>query len=382
LINEYIEEIDIDEIITLLHNDGIQIIEEETENIDNEELNEIAVLKDKTELTDLIKIYLKEIGNYELLTPEKEKECSKELQSLKKKITNHLKDIGLEVSQFDDIKKLYYQKKNDDIKNIIASAKKIKKEAINEIYDEILKNLEVYNHIRSGFAEANLRLVVNIAKKFLNQGLPLLDLINEGNMGLLSAIEKYDYKYGYKFSTYAGWWIRQSIRRALIDKSRNIRLPVHIVDSIIKYKKINAKLSFELGRAPTIEEIAKEMDMPVMKVIQLMNVSQDISSLDTPTPNDESSIGDLIEDEEAQKTFNDIYLKDFNAYINKILSDFSEIEKYIIIHRFGLNNNPKRTLQEIGEALNLSRERVRQIQIDTIVKLREKLAQEKIQTFY
>ncbi|HON55575.1 MAG TPA: sigma-70 factor domain-containing protein, partial [bacterium] len=132
LINEYIEEIDIDEIITLLHNDGIQIIDEETENIDNEELNEIAVLKDKTELTDLIKIYLKEIGNYELLTPEKEKECSKELQSLKKKITNHLKDIGLEVSQFDDIKKLYYQKKNDDIKNIIASAKKIKKEAINE----------------------------------------------------------------------------------------------------------------------------------------------------------------------------------------------------------------------------------------------------------
>ncbi|MBP7654205.1 sigma-70 family RNA polymerase sigma factor [Candidatus Dependentiae bacterium] len=381
-VTEFLPGIELDEIIFLLKQDGIELIDDsEIQDDDSANETEDSELKENPFVQDLIKIYLKEIGKYSLLTPEKEKEYSDELQGYKNSIIKILETNNIKKPSFDEIKEYFFKRDLKTIKSMFTKNSNCSEDVLNKIFKSIIDKMKIYSEIRTAFTEANLRLVVNIAKKYLNQGLPFLDLINEGNLGLLTAIEKFDTKFGYKFSTYSCWWIKQSIRRALVDKSKNIRLPVHIADLISKYKRTNSRLLFELGRTPSIEEIASSMQLTPERIIQLTLAAQDITSLDISANDEQSSIAELIEDESAQNSFNNIDIKDLSNTINNLLKDFNEKERAVICYRFGLNNCQPMTLNEIGEKMDLSRERVRQIQDKTMIKLRKLLEKDKFKNF-
>ncbi|HPG31563.1 MAG TPA: sigma-70 family RNA polymerase sigma factor, partial [bacterium] len=375
VVGEFLPDVEVNEIIDLLKQDKINLLDDsdiEQEETDYDSENNIK--KENSAELDLISIYLKEIGKFSLLTPEKEIEYSDELRGYKNSIIKILKDFNISETAFDEIKYNFFKRDLKAIRNfLLANMKNVSKEEFEKTYKTIIESLKIFSEIRSAFTEANLRLVVKIAKKYLNQGFQLLDLINEGNLGLLNAIEKFDTKFGYKFSTYSSWWIKQYIQRALIDKSKNIRLPVHIAELLSKYKRINTELFWELDRNPTIEEIAGAMKLTPQKVIKLMLAAQDITSLDVSSNEEQSSIAEFIEDESAQNSFNNIALKELTNAINLLLKDFNENERKVINYRFGLNNYQPKTLEEIGTIMNLSRERVRQIQDRTISKLKRKI---------
>ena len=324
----------------------------------DKELEEIEVSKEELEdlsvpeginIDDHVKMYLKEIGKVNLLTPEEELSLAKRMAD-GETAKEQLEEIGEDIDE--DTKK--------QIDLLIADGEKAKK----------------------SLAEANLRLVVSIAKRYVGRGMLFLDLIQEGNLGLIKAVDKFDYTKGYKFSTYATWWIRQAITRAIADQARTIRIPVHMVETINKLVRVSRQLVQELGREPTPEELAKELNMPVDKVREISKISQEPVSLETPIGEEEDShLGDFIPDEDAPAPSEAASFVLLKEQLGAVLETLSEREAKVLRLRFGLDDGRARTLEEVGKEFDVTRERIRQIEAKALRKLRHPSRSKKLKDF-
>ncbi|AFA73173.1 RNA polymerase sigma factor SigB [Gordonia polyisoprenivorans VH2] len=287
---------------------------------------------------DLVRVYLNGIGRTALLNAEQEVELAKQIEA------------GLYA------------------KHVLATRKRLsaaKKRDLNTVVRE-------GEAARAHLLEANLRLVVSLAKRYTGRGMPLLDLIQEGNLGLIRAMEKFDYAKGFKFSTYATWWIRQAITRGMADQSRTIRLPVHLVEQVNKIARIKRELHQQLGREATDDELANESGIPAEKIADLLDHSRDPVSLDMPVGSDEEApLGDFIEDAEATSAENAVIAGLLHSDVRAVLATLDEREQQVIRMRYGLDDGQPRTLDQIGRMFGLSRERVRQIEREVMGKLRQ-----------
>ncbi|MGH7737602.1 MAG: RNA polymerase sigma factor RpoD [Candidatus Tyrphobacter sp.] len=307
---------------------GIEIVDDQKdEKPEAEAEEEEEPVAEELSLDDPVRMYLKEIGRVPLLSMEEEKAFAMRIEAGE-----------LETS------------KNGTADNaIIADGEEAKRQ----------------------LTEANLRLVVSIAKKYVGRGMLLLDLIQEGNLGLIRAVEKFDYRKGYKFSTYATWWIRQAITRALADQARTIRIPVHMVETINRLVKISRQLLQELGREPLVEEIAAKMGLSAEKVREVMKISQEPISLETPIGEEEDShLGDFIEDQEAVAPAEAASVMLLKEKMADVLQNLTERERKVLVLRFGLEDGHQRTLEEVGQEFGVTRERIRQIEAKALRKLR------------
>jgi RNA polymerase sigma factor (sigma-70 family) len=286
---------------------------------------------------DLVRVYLNEIGKVSLLTAADEVELAKRIEA------------GLYATHLLGRPNRYGVTKRRELRSIMIDGERAK--------DHLLR--------------ANLRLVVSLAKRYTGHGMPFLDLIQEGNLGLIRAVEKFDYTKGFKFSTYATWWIRQAISRAMADQSRTIRLPVHLVEQVNKLQRIRRELNQSLGREATNAELAGELDLTEERILELIDLSRDLVSLDqTVGTDDDASLGDFIADEKAPDAEAAVEAGLMRAQLHAILGSLDEREAAVIRMRYGLDDGQPHTLDEIGRAFKLSRERIRQIERETMAKLR------------
>ena len=313
----------IDKVYDYLESQGIDVvsnIELEEENPEDKELD-LSIAENSINIDDHVRMYLKEIGKVALLSGDEEIELAKRIE-------------------------------NGD--------------------EEAKRRL----------AEANLRLVVSIAKKYVGRGMLFLDLIQEGNLGLLKAVEKFDYRKGYKFSTYATWWIRQAITRAIADQARTIRIPVHMVETINKLIRVSRQLLQELGREPTDDELAAEMQMPVEKVRETRKIAQEPVSLETPIGEEEDShLGDFIPDDDIPAPADAAAFSLLKEQLNEVLNTLNERERDVLRLRFGLVDGKARTLEEVGSQFNVTRERIRQIEAKALRKLRHPSRSRKLKDY-
>ncbi|QQK07567.1 RNA polymerase sigma factor RpoD [Miniphocaeibacter halophilus] len=288
-------------------------------------------------------------------------------------------EVEIKVDDLSNIKGLNV---DDPVKMYLKEIGKIPLLTAEEEVD-LAKRMEAGdNYAKKRLAETNLRLVVSIAKRYVGRGMQFLDLIQEGNLGLMKAVEKFDYKRGFKFSTYATWWIRQAITRAIADQARTIRIPVHMVETINKLVRIERQLIQELGRDPTNEEIAKEMGIEVEKVREVRKIAQEPVSLETPIGEEEDShLGDFIEDETAIAPDEAANFTMLREQLNEILGTLNDRERKVLELRFGLTDGTPRTLEEVGKEFNVTRERIRQIEAKALRKLKHPSRSQKLKDF-
>ena len=315
-------EIDVSDVVELLSKPEEMLpSEEDLELIEEEKIIDTEDLSENMSLNDPVRMYLKEIGKVPLLTPEEEQELAKRMA-------------------------------------------------------------EGDAEAKHRMEEANLRLVVSIAKRYVGRGMLFLDLIQEGNLGLIKAVEKFDYTKGYKFSTYATWWIRQAITRAIADQARTIRIPVHMVETINKVIRVSRQLLQELGHDPSAEEIAAEMNMPVDKVRDILKIAQEPVSLETPIGEEEDShLGDFIPDEDASEPSEAASFSLLKEQLMEVLDTLTPREKKVLELRFGIVDGRTRTLEEVGKEFNVTRERIRQIEAKALRKLRHPSRSKKLRDF-
>ena len=294
---------------------------EEIEEVTEEELSNTDAYVDSLTIDDPVRMYLKEIGRVPLLTPDEEVDLARRMSDGDQEAKNRM-------------------------------------------------------------TESNLRLVVSIAKRYVGRGMQFLDLIQEGNLGLIKAVDKFDYTKGYKFSTYATWWIRQAITRAIADQARTIRIPVHMVETINKVIRVSRQLLQELGHDPTAEEIAEEMNLPVDKVRDILKIAQEPVSLETPIGEEEDShLGDFIPDEEASEPAEAASFALLREQLDEVLDTLTPREKKVLELRFGMTDGRTRTLEEVGKEFNVTRERIRQIEAKALRKLRHPSRSKKLKDF-
>ena len=360
-----------DKILDFLEANNIDVLRITDDDSDDEILldvddeDEIEVEKidlsvpDGVSIEDPVRMYLKEIGKVPLLSAEEEIELAKNMEAgavAKEK-------IAILKSREENATEEELAEIKEEIKNL-------------------QKDLDAGDEAKKRLAEANLRLVVSIAKRYVGRGMLFLDLIQEGNLGLIKAVEKFDYRKGYKFSTYATWWIRQAITRAIADQARTIRIPVHMVETINKLIRVSRQLLQELGREPTPEEIAEEMHMSVERVREILKISQEPVSLETPIGEEEDShLGDFIQDDNVPVPADAAAFTLLKEQLVEVLSTLTDREQKVLRLRFGLDDGRARTLEEVGKEFNVTRERIRQIEAKALRKLRHPSRSRKLKDY-
>lgn len=309
---------------------------------------------------DPVRMYLKEIGKVPLLSADEEIELAQKMEA-----------GSVAVEKIPLLKE-----------RLAETGDEQEKEEIQAEIKALQLDVDRGSDAKKRLAEANLRLVVSIAKRYVGRGMLFLDLIQEGNLGLIKAVEKFDYRKGYKFSTYATWWIRQAITRAIADQARTIRIPVHMVETINKLIRVSRQLLQELGREPTPEEIAEEMKMPVERVREILKISQEPVSLETPIGEEEDShLGDFIKDDNVPVPADAATFTLLKEQLEEVLGTLTEREQKVLTLRFGMEDGRARTLEEVGKEFNVTRERIRQIEAKALRKLRHPSRSRKLKDY-
>ena len=338
--------------------DDDEIILEADDEVEMESID--LSVPDGISVEDPVRMYLKEIGKVPLLSAEEEIELAQKMET------------GNVAAEKIQILKSRIEETDDEAE----------KEEIRAEIKELQKDEGVGAEAKKRLAEANLRLVVSIAKRYVGRGMLFLDLIQEGNLGLIKAVEKFDYRKGYKFSTYATWWIRQAITRAIADQARTIRIPVHMVETINKLIRASRQLLQELGREPAPEEIAEVMNMPVDRVREILKISQEPVSLETPIGEEEDShLGDFIKDDNVPVPADAAAFTLLKEQLEEVLGTLTEREQKVLTLRFGLEDGRARTLEEVGKEFNVTRERIRQIEAKALRKLRHPSRSRKLKDY-
>ncbi len=356
------------------------------------------VVIDSGEYTDSEEItttYLREMGRYELLTPEREEQLSKIIRTGFNTIISAVMEHPGSISEMETLReqiRLWKRRdptlkpKKQHLNHLAETVYHIYRtypdnESVQELWKLVSIQQKKVERAKDEMINANLRLVVSIAKRYMHQGLSLADLIQEGNLGLMRAVFRFDYTKGNKFSTYASWWIRQAITRAILDKTRTIRLPVHFLELRSQFFKAFYAMLKELGREPTPAEISERTGLPMEKILSILEASREPVSLETPVGDEDSTLGDFIENKDAVSPYESVRERELTERIKSILATLSPREEKIIRLRFGIGEDSEYTLEEIGKRFNVSRERIRQIEKKALNRLRHSSRREKLKYF-
>ena len=358
MVIDYLEQNGID-VLKISNDDDVDddIILDDEDEVEVEKID--LSVPEGVSVEDPVRMYLKEIGKVPLLSADEEIELAQNMED------------GAVATE-----------KINVLKGRLDGASEEEKAEIMEEIKTLQRDVDKGADAKKRLAEANLRLVVSIAKRYVGRGMLFLDLIQEGNLGLIKAVEKFDYKKGYKFSTYATWWIRQAITRAIADQARTIRIPVHMVETINKLIRVSRQLLQELGREPSPEEIAKEMNMPVERVREILKISQEPVSLETPIGEEaDSHLGDFIKDDNVPVPADAAAFTLLKEQLEEVLGTLTEREQKVLTLRFGLEDGRARTLEEVGKEFNVTRERIRQIEAKALRKLRHPSRSRKLKDY-
>ena len=330
-----------EEVADVLRAQGIRLTEEGPSV--TEEFIEVGQIS----VSDPVRLYLNEIGRYPLLTAQQEVELAMQMEAGQR------------------------------------AEKRLAEADLAEEDEGMLRHeIEIGDEAQKQLVQSNLRLVVALSRRYVGRGMALLDLIQEGNVGLMRAVERFDYRRGFKFSTYATWWIRQAISRAIADQGRTIRMPIHVLDTVNKLTRSSRELTQRLGRAPTIEELADELDLDVARVAELQRVAQDTVSLETPVgEDDDGTLGDLVEDLDSVQPADVAAFASLQDQLARALEGLNDREREVLIMRFGLADGRMRTLEEVGSHFNVTRERIRQLETKALAKLRHPDKSQRLEGF-